>query len=505
MIRGKEAGPLALHNMTAHELRQKLDAGELSSRELTEAFLKRIEQLDGTLGAYLTVAAEEALEQARAFDEARANGEAIHPLGGIPVAVKDNLCTRGLRTTAASRMLENWVPPYDATVVERLRAARAPILGKTNMDEFAMGSSTETSAFKVARNPWDLDRVPGGSSGGSAIAVAAGLAVWSLGSDTGGSIRQPAAYCGVVGMKPTYGRVSRYGLLPFASSLDQIGPFTLDVTDCALALSLISGFDPRDSTSVDMEVPDYAAALRAEAKGLRIGIPVEYMSQPIDGDVRAAVEGALKLLEENGAQLKEVSLPSTRYAVQTYYMIAPAEASSNLARYDGVRYGLRVPAADVPRMMEETRSRGFGPEVKRRIILGTYVLSAGHYDAYYKKASQVRTLIRRDFERAFGEVDVLIAPTTPTTAFRLGDKTQDPLAMYMMDIFTIPVNLAGLPGLAMPCGVDRQGLPVGLQIIGPPFREDLVLRAAYTYEQLAWPQGAGRHWRAGREVAVDVR
>ena len=496
---------MALHDLTAHELRQQLDSGELSSQELTKALLERIEELNGTLNAYITVTAEQALEQARAYDEARARGEATAPLGGIPVALKDNLVTRGVRTTAASRILENWVPPYDATVVERLKAAGAPSLGKTNMDEFAMGGSTETSAFGVARNPWDPGRVPGGSSGGSAIAVAAGMAVWSLGSDTGGSIRQPAAYCGIVGMKPTYGRVSRYGLIAFASSLDQIGPLTRDVTDCALALNLICGFDPRDSTSVSLEVPDFTKALVAEPKGLRVGIHKDYFDQPMDADVRAALERALKVLEDNGAVLKEVSLPSTRYAIHVYYLIAPAEASSNLARFDGVRYGLRVPGADVPRMMEETRSRGFGAEVKRRIILGTYVLSAGHYDAYYKKASQVRTLMRQEFERAFADVDVLVAPTTASTAFRLGEKTENPLEMYMTDYFTIPVNLAGLPALSMPCGVDKDGMPIGLQIIGPPFGEDKVLKAAYTYEQLAWPTGAGRHWRAGREVAVDVR
>lgn len=488
-----------------HRLAQRLAAGEVSARELTQAFLDRIQALDGTVGAYLTVTAELAIRQAREEDERRRRGEPVGPLSGIPVAVKDNLCIQGVPTTAASRLLAGYRPPYTATAVQRLRRAGAVILGKTNMDEFAMGGSTETSAFKVARNPWDLERVPGGSSGGSAIAVAAGLAVWALGSDTGGSIRQPAAFCGVVGMKPTYGRVSRYGLIAFASSLDQIGPFTRDVTDCALALNLICGFDPRDSTSVNLEVPDFTKALRVEPKGLRIGVPVEYLNQPVDPDVRASVDRALKLLEENGAVIKEVSLPSLQYALHVYYLIASAEASSNLARFDGVRYGLRVPAADVPRMMEETRSKGFGPEVKRRIILGTYVLSAGHYDAYYKKASQVRTLMRRDFDQAFKEVDVLFAPTTSSTAFRLGEKTRDPLSMYMTDYFTIPVNLAGLPGLSLPCGVDKDGMPIGLQIIGPPFGEEQVLKAAYTYEQLAWPNGAGRQWRAGREVAVDVR
>jgi len=490
--------------MTAHELRQRMDAGELSSREVTEALLQRIEALDDTLGAYITVTGEAALAQAQAFDEARAQGEAVHPLGGIPAAVKDNLVTRGVRTTAGSRMLETWVPPYDATVVERLRAAGAPLLGKTNMDEFAMGSSTETSHFRQARNPWHLGRVPGGSSGGSAVAVAAGLAVWALGSDTGGSIRQPAAHCGVVGMKPTYGRVSRYGLLPFASSLDHVGPVTRDVTDCALVLNLISGPDPRDSTCARREAPDFTAALRAEAKGLRIGVPMEFLEQPMDAPVKAAVEGALRLLEEHGAEIKEVSLPHARYAGPVYYVIAPAEASSNLARYDGVRFGLRVPAEDVPRMMEETRGQGFGLEVKRRIVLGTYLLSAGQYETYYVKACQVRTLIRRDFERAFAEVDVIVTPTAPTTAFPLGAKAADPVAMYVSDLFTIPANLAGLPALSMPCGVDPDGLPIGLQIMGPPFGEEAVLRAAYTYEQLAWPGGAGRQWRAGREVAVDV-
>ncbi|MBO8142844.1 MAG: Asp-tRNA(Asn)/Glu-tRNA(Gln) amidotransferase subunit GatA, partial [Firmicutes bacterium] len=362
-----------------------------------------------------------------------------------------------------------------------------------------------TAAFKPARNPWDPARPPGGASGGSAAAGAAGMAPWALGSDTGGSIRQPAALCGVVGMKPTYGRVSRYGLIPFASSLDQIGPLTRDVADCALALAAISGRDPLDSTSVDVPVPDYSKALRAEPAGLTIGLPKEYFGPAIDREVREAVERAAQLLAEHGAKVREISLPHSRYALQTYYLIAPAEASSNLARYDGVRYGLRVEAPDVPRMMERTRSHGFGPEVKRRIMLGTYVLSAGYYDAYYLKALKVRTLIRRDFEAAFSEVDVLLAPTAPTTAFRLGERIDNPMLMYATDILTIPANLAGLPALSMPCGVDSQGLPIGMQIMGPPFGEEAVLQAAYTYEQLAWPTGAGRHWRAGREVAAGAR
>lgn len=470
--------------LTAHELQALLEKGEVSSRQVTEALLARVEELDGKIRAYITVTPEWALEAARAADEARARGEHTTPLCGIPVALKDNLCTKGVRTTCASRILEDFIPPYDAAVVEKVRASRMPVLGKTNLDEFAMGSSTENSAFFPTRNPWDLDRVPGGSSGGSAAAVAADETIVALGSDTGGSIRQPAALCGVVGLKPTYGRVSRYGLVAFASSLDQIGPITKDVTDAALVLNLVAGHDRRDSTSAEVEVPDYTAYLRPEVQGLRLGIPREFFVTGIDPQVKAAVERAIRILEGLGAEVVEVSLPHTEYALATYYLIAPAEASSNLARYDGVRYGYRSPGApDVVTMFKETRSRGFGPEVKRRIMLGTYALSAGYYDAYYRKAQQVRTLIRQDFERAFEQCDVIVSSTSPTAAFRLGEKVGDPLAMYLSDLFTIPPNIAALPALSVPCGYTSEGLPVGLQLIGRHFEEGTLLQVGFTLEQ----------------------
>ncbi|MGB9920501.1 MAG: Asp-tRNA(Asn)/Glu-tRNA(Gln) amidotransferase subunit GatA [Moorellales bacterium] len=467
----------------AHELHRLLTKKEVSARELAEVFLARLEAVEERVKAFVTVTRELALAQAEAVDKKLFRGEEIGPLEGIPAALKDNLCTRGLRTTCSSRMLAEWVPPYSATVVERLQQAGLVLLGKTNMDEFAMGSSTENSAFFPTRNPWDLERVPGGSSGGSAAAVAAGQAVYALGSDTGGSIRQPAAFCGVVGLKPTYGRVSRYGLVAFASSLDQIGPLTRDVTDCALVLAAIAGHDPRDSTSAPVEVPDYAAGLGdGHLKGLKIGVPREYFGPGIEPGVKEAVEGALRRLEEVGARCEETSLPHTAYALPAYYLVAPAEASSNLARYDGVQYGFRSPADNVVDMYRKTRRLGFGPEVKRRIMLGTYALSAGYYDAYYLKALKVRRLIKEDFDRAFSRYDVLITPTSPTVAFRLGEKVGDPLAMYLSDLCTIPVNMAGLPGLSVPCGLAN-GLPVGLQIIGPPFSEGLLLRVGYAVEK----------------------
>jgi aspartyl-tRNA(Asn)/glutamyl-tRNA(Gln) amidotransferase subunit A len=471
-----------LHYLTVHELGDLLQRREVSAVEVTEAMLERIEAVDGRVQAYLTRTAEEALEQARAVDAARARGEDPGILAGVPMALKDNLCTEGVRTTCASRMLAEWVPPYDATVVRRLKTAGAVILGKLNMDEFAMGSSTENSGFFPTRNPWDLERVPGGSSGGSVAAVAAGEACYALGSDTGGSIRQPASFCGVVGMKPTYGRVSRYGLVAFASSLDQIGPITRDVTDCALVLGVIAGHDPSDSTSADLPVPDYRAALQPEIKGLKIGVPREYFGAGIEPEVEKVVRRAIAKLEEMGAICEETSLPHTEYALPAYYLVAPAEASSNLARYDGVSYGLRVPGKDIIEMYMNTRSQGFGPEVKRRIMLGTYALSSGYYDAYYLKALKVRTLIRRDFEAAFSKYDLLATPTSPTVAFRLGEKAGDPLAMYMSDLCTIPVNMAGLPALSIPCGFS-QGLPVGLQLIGKAFDEATLLRVAYAFEQ----------------------
>ncbi|WPD19346.1 Asp-tRNA(Asn)/Glu-tRNA(Gln) amidotransferase subunit GatA [Thermaerobacter composti] len=464
-----------------HRLAQRLAAGEVSARELTQAFLDRIQALDGTVGAYLTVTAELALRQAREEDERRRRGEPVGPLSGIPVAVKDNLCIQGVPTTAASRLLAGYRPPYTATAVQRLRRAGAVILGKTNMDEFAMGSSTENSAFRTTRNPWDLGRVPGGSSGGSAAAVAAGEAAAALGSDTGGSIRQPAAFCGVVGLKPTYGRVSRYGLIAFASSLDQIGPLTRDVTDAALVLEAIAGPDPADATSAPVPVPSWREALTGEVKGLRIGLPREFFGDAVEAAVAGAVRAAVERLVADGATAEETSLPSAEHALPAYYLIATAEASSNLARYDGVRYGNRADADTVEGMYLETRKQ-FGAEVKRRILLGTFALREGYADAYYRKALQVRRLIKDDFDRLFATFDVLITPTSPVVAFPLGARTEDPLAMYAADICTLPVNLAGLPAVSVPCGfVD--GLPVGLQVIGRPFAEDTVLRVAYAIEQ----------------------
>ncbi|BAS28639.1 Asp-tRNA(Asn)/Glu-tRNA(Gln) amidotransferase subunit GatA [Limnochorda pilosa] len=475
---------------TAHEIAGALARRELSAREVTGAFLARLEALEPMLHAFLTRTPEAALAEAEEVDRRRARGQELHPLAGIPIALKDNLCTRGVPTTAGSRILEGFRPPYHATVVERIAGAGLPVAGKTNLDEFAMGSSTENSAFGPTRNPWDLERVPGGSSGGSAAAVAAGQVPWALGSDTGGSIRQPAAYCGVVGLKPTYGRVSRFGLIAFASSLDQIGPITRDVTDAALLLELLAGKDPLDATSVGEPVPEYARELRPEARGLRIGLPVQYFGEGIARDVRERVRRAAERLASEGARVKEVSLPSVEHALACYYVIAPAEASSNLARYDGVRYGYRArpggrPPRDVTEMFLRTRGEGFGAEVKRRIMLGTYALSAGYYDAYYLKAQKVRTLIRQAFDRAFQEVDVLVTPTTPTPAFRLGEKTDDPVEMYLNDICTVTINLAGLPAISLPCGRDGQGLPVGLQVIGRPFDETGLLQAAYAFEQAA--------------------
>ncbi|MER3456024.1 MAG: Asp-tRNA(Asn)/Glu-tRNA(Gln) amidotransferase GatCAB subunit A [candidate division GAL15 bacterium] len=465
-----------------HELRPRLGR-DLSVRELVDAYLDAIDRLDGLVRAYLTVTADRARAQARELDDRLARGEPLPPLAGMPVALKDNLCTEGVRTTCASRILESFVPPYDATAVRRLREAGALLLGKTNMDEFAMGSSTENSGFFATRNPWDLDCVPGGSSGGSAAAVAAGEAVATLGSDTGGSIRQPAALCGVVGLKPTYGRVSRYGLVAFASSLDQVGPLTLDVRDCALILQVISGKDPHDSTSVDLPVPDFVASLEGEVRGLRVGLPVEFFGDGLQPEVREAVRNAVRVLEGLGAVVEEVALPTLEVALPTYYLIACAEASSNLARYDGVAYGYRSPhAQDLYTLYARTRAEGFGPEVKRRVMLGTFALSAGYYEGFYKKAQQVRTLVRRDFDRCFQRVDLLATPTSPVAGFRLGERTADPLQMYLADVYTIPVNLAGLPAISVPCGFAN-GLPVGLQLVGRPFDEATVLRAAYAYEQ----------------------
>ncbi|MGZ3525459.1 MAG: Asp-tRNA(Asn)/Glu-tRNA(Gln) amidotransferase subunit GatA [Thermodesulfobacteriota bacterium] len=457
---------------------------EVSSREVTEALYRRIHGVDGRIRAYLMLTEEEAFRQADQVDGKIAKGEQIGDLAGIPLGLKDILCTKGIETTCASKILKGYIPFYDATVIQRLRERDGVFLGKLNMDEFAMGSSTENSGFQITRNPWDLNRIPGGSSGGSAAAVAADECIAALGTDTGGSIRQPAACCGVVGLKPTYGRVSRYGLVAFASSLDQIGPITKDVEDCAILMNAICGYDPCDSTSVNVEVPDYKQSLKKDIKEIRIGIPEEYFIEGIDPEVEKSVRDAIDSFRKWGAEIQTISLPHTEYAVAIYYIIATAEASSNLARYDGVKYGFRSKGyRDLMEMYTQTRAKGFGKEVKRRIILGTYVLSAGYYDAYYRKASQVRTLMRKDFEEAFQKVDVIVAPTAPTPAFRIGEKTEDPLQMYLSDIHTIPVNLAGIPAMSIPCGFSREGLPIGLQIMGKHFDEGLLLRVAYSFEQ----------------------
>lgn len=473
----------ALYNLAAHQLSAMLNRQEISARELTESVIARIEAVEPKVRAYLTATHELARQQAAEVDERRARGDFLSPLAGIPLALKDILCTRGIRTTCASKILHNFVPPYDATVVSRLREAGAVCMGKVNLDEFAMGSSTENSAFGPSSNPWDVERVPGGSSGGSSAAVAAGEAIIAIGTDTGGSIRQPASFCGIVGLKPTYGRVSRYGLVAYASSLDQAGPMTRTVLDAAMVMNVISGKDPRDSTSVDLPVPDFTQACRADVSGVRIGVPQEFFAQGVDPAVAQCVREAIEELCALGATAEECSLPSIDYCLAAYYIIAPAEASSNLARYDGVKYGHRSREwAGHIGLMEKTRAEGFGAEVKQRIMIGTYALSAGYYDAFYKRAQQVRTLIRRDFDRAFSQYDVLLTPTAPTTAFRIGEKADDPLAMKLADVCTLPANMAGIPGLSLPCGFI-EGLPVGLQIYGKPYDEETLLRVAYTYEQ----------------------
>ena len=471
-------------SLTIHELSGKLKRGEVKATEIVNSVLRRIDVVDPQIRAYLTVVREDALHRAKDLDRKIQSRQEIHPLTGIPLAVKDNLCTRKLHTTCSSRILGNFIPPYNATVIRSLHEAGAIIIGKTNMDEFAMGSSTENSGIAVTRNPWDPDRIPGGSSGGSAAAVAADLCAGALGSDTGGSIRQPAAMCGVVGLKPTYGRVSRYGLVAFASSLDQIGPLTRDVRDCAILMNVIAGHDPLDSTSASVSVPDYTGALTGSIHGLRVGIPGQYFIEGMDQEVEGAVRESITVLEKLGASTVEIQLPHTPYAVATYYILATAEASANLARYDGVKYGYRTARKrDLLEMYTETRHEGFGPEVKRRIMLGTYALSAGYYDAYYRKAQCVRTLIKQDFDKAFRSVDVIVTPTAPTAAFRIGEKTQDPLQMYLSDIFTISVNLAGIPAISIPCGFTSEKLPVGLQILGRPFDEATLLRTAHAFEQ----------------------
>ncbi len=475
---------MSLNELTAHELHEKLVALEITSSQLTQSVYDRIEDVEGVIDGFITLTKEAAFEQAEATDNALRRGDKVPPLAGIPIAIKDVICTNGILTTCGSKILKNFVPPYDATVMKHIHQQGMVMIGKTNMDEFAMGSSTENSAHGITRNPWNLETIPGGSSGGSAAVVAADEAICALGSDTGGSIRQPAAFCGVVGMKPTYGRVSRFGLIAFASSLDQIGPFAKDVTDCALLLNAICGHDEMDSTSIDVTTPDFSRCLVNDVKGLRIGIPKEYFVEGMDAEVEARVREAIGVLDACGAKIEEISLPHTEYAIATYYIIAPAEASANLARYDGVRYGFRAQDVDdLIDMYRKSRSEGFGNEVKRRIMLGTYALSTGYYDAYYLKAQKVRTLIKLDFDKAFQTVDVIITPTSPTTAFKIGDRTTDPLQMYLSDVLTTPSSLAGLPGISIPCGLSENGLPIGLQILAAPFDEANVLQAAYTFEQ----------------------
>nr|CAA9212004.1 Aspartyl-tRNA(Asn) amidotransferase subunit A @ Glutamyl-tRNA(Gln) amidotransferase subunit A [uncultured Armatimonadetes bacterium] len=473
-----------LHTLTAHELAEKIKSRDVSARAVTDAFLARIEAVDGDVKAFVTVTADRARETADAVDRRLAAGEEVGPLAGVPVALKDNLCTEGVETTCGSKILRGFVPPYNATVVDKLLGAGAVSLGKANMDEFAMGSSTENSALFTTRNPWDLSRVPGGSSGGSAAAVAAGEAPLALGSDTGGSIRQPAAFCGLVGVKPTYGRVSRYGLVAFASSLDQIGPFARNTRDAALLLSVIAGHDPCDSTSVPRPVPDYRAGLNGDVRGLRLGVPSQYFAEGIAPNVQAAVLQAVELLESLGAKVETVSLPYTEYVLPAYYILAPAEASSNLARYDGVRYGHRTTGArDHIGLFEKTRDEGFGAEVKQRIMIGTYALSHGYYDAFYLKAQQARTLIQRDFAACWQSgIDALVTPTAPSVAFGVGEKADDPLAMKLSDICTLSANMAGIPALSQCCGFSEDGLPIGLQLMGPAFSEETLLRIAHAYE-----------------------
>jgi aspartyl-tRNA(Asn)/glutamyl-tRNA(Gln) amidotransferase subunit A len=473
-----------LHELTIHEAHKLLKQKKISSTELTKSVLKRIAEIEEQVHACVTIVEDIALKEAKKVDIYIKTAHEITPLTGIPTLIKDVICTKGIRTTCSSKMLENFVPPYDATVIGKLKAQKAVIVGKTNMDEFAMGSSTEHSAFFPTHNPWDLSRVPGGSSGGSAAAVSTGEAIYALGSDTGGSIRQPAALCSVVGLKPTYGRVSRFGLVAFASSLDQIGPMTKDVTDCALVMNVIAGYDSGDSTSVPYPVPDYTRQLIPDIKGLKIGIPREYFVEGMQNEVRAALQAAISKLQKMGAEVDwEVSLPHTKYALAVYYILAPSEASANLARYDGVKYGFSErDAGNVIETTEKTRQFGFGPEIKRRIMLGTYALSAGYYDAYYLKAQKVRTLIKQEFDQAFEKYDALVTPTSPIVPFKLGEKLEDPMQMYLSDVCTLPINIAGIPAISIPAGF-ADNLPVGMQILGKPFSEEMLLRIAFAYEQ----------------------
>ena len=471
-------------DLTVHELMEKLEKKELTSEEITKAYIDRINEKEKDVDAFVTLTTDDALKQAKEIDEKRKNGEDVSKLAGIPIGIKDNMCTKGVKTTCSSKMLENFISPYDATVIEKINEIQMPSLGKLNMDEFAMGGSTEYSYFKKTKNPWNLNKVPGGSSGGSAAAVAAKMVPWALGSDTGGSIRQPASLCGVVGLKPTYGLVSRFGLVAFASSLDQIGPITKDVKDAAMLLNVIAGHDEKDTTSAIVEKKDYVKALKNDVKGLKIGVPKEYFGEGINKEVKETLEEAIKKYEELGATVEECSINVADYALATYYIIACAEASSNLGRFDGIRYGYRTKNYEnLKDIYRNSRSEGFGAEVKRRIILGTYVLSSGYYDAYYKKAQQVRTLVKQEFAKAFEKYDVLLTPTSPTVAFNIGEKSENPLEMYLSDICTVSVNIAGLPGISIPVGVDKSGMPIGMQLIGNHFEEETILNAAYTYEQ----------------------
>ena len=470
--------------LTVHELKEKLANKELTISEITQAYVNRINEKEKDVEAFVTTLCDEALEKAKNIEEKVNNGEITGDLAGIPIGIKDNINTKGVKTTCSSKMLENFVSPYDATVIEKINAENMINLGKLNMDEFAMGGSTEYSAFHVTKNPWNLNAVPGGSSGGSAAAVASGMVPWALGSDTGGSIRQPASFCGVVGLKPTYGLVSRYGLVAFASSLDQIGPITKDVEDAAMLLNVITGHDEKDTTSENREKVDYTKALKNDVKGLKIGIPKEFFAEGINSEVKEKLEQAIEKYKELGAEVEEFSLDIANYSLATYYIIACAEASSNLGRFDGIRYGYRTPNfTNLKELFRNSRSEGFGSEVKRRIILGTYVLSSGYYDAYYKKAQQVRTLVKNEFDKAFSKYDVILTPTSPTVAFDIGTKSSNPLEMYLADICTVSVNIAGLPGISIPCGVDSNGMPIGMQLIGQKFSEETILNAAYTYEQ----------------------
>ena len=471
-------------DLTVHELKEKLDKKEITITEITEAYVNRIVEKEPDIKAFVTPLTDTALEKAKQIEEKVDNGEITSEFAGIPIGIKDNMCTKGVKTTCSSKMLENFIAPYDATVVEKLNNENLINLGKLNMDEYAMGTTTEHSAFKTTANPWDLNKVPGGSSGGSAAAVAAGMVPWALGSDTGGSIRQPASFCGIVGLKPTYGLESRYGLIAYASSLDQIGPITKDVKDAAILLNLIAGHDEKDTTSINIEKRDYTKALKNDVKGLKIGVPKDYFEEGINPEVRQAVKNAIEEYKAMGAIVEEFSLPIAEYALATYYIIACAEASSNLGRFDGIRYGYRTPDFEnLKDIFVNSRTEGFGAEVKRRIILGTYVLSSGYYDAYYKKGQQVRTLIKNEFNKAFEKYDILITPTAPNVSFNIGEKSNNPLELYMEDLCTVPINVAGVPSISIPCGLSENGMPIGMQIIGKHFDEETILNAAYTYEQ----------------------